>query len=194
MKNESFHKLINAVEDALERFRGAAEESVCEAADLILRSEGKVVVTGVGKSGIIGHKTAATLASTGTPAVFLNAAEALHGDMGVVCRGDVVLLVSNSGETEELRLAITAVRGLGAKVIAITGNSESWLAKNAEAFLSAAVEKEGGGLGLAPRASVAAQTVVLASLSAELEVARNFNRQDFHARHPAGALGRETKT
>ena len=102
MKNEPFHKLINAVADALERFRGAAGERVRQAADLILQSEGKVVVTGVGKSGIIGHKTAATLASTGTPAVFLNAAEALHGDMGVVCGGDVVLLVSNSGETEEL--------------------------------------------------------------------------------------------
>ena len=96
MNSEPFHKLITAVEEALERFRKAAEQSVGEAAALILASSGKVVVTGVGKSGIVGHKTAATLASTGTPAVFLNAGEALHCDIGVVCKGDVVLLISNS--------------------------------------------------------------------------------------------------
>ncbi|MCH2409324.1 SIS domain-containing protein [Myxococcota bacterium] len=154
---------------------------------------GRLHVTGIGKSEHVARYAAALFASTGTPASFLAGVEAGHGSSGQIVPGDVVIAISNSGETEELRLAITAVRGLGAKVIAITGNSESWLAKNAEAFLSAAVEKEGGGLGLAPRASAAAQTVVLASLSAELEVARNFNRQDFHARHPAGALGRETK-
>ena len=102
MERQPFHKLIDAVEESLKRFRKSAEGAVSHAANMILEGAGKVVVTGVGKSGIVGHKTAATLASTGTPAVFLNAAEALHGDMGVICPGDIVILVSNSGETEEL--------------------------------------------------------------------------------------------
>ena len=111
MNNEPFHKLLDEAEEALRRFRGVAEAPVRAAADLILQSEGKVVVTGVGKSGIIGHKTQATLASTGTPAVFLNAAEALHGDMGVVCEGDVVLMVS----TQVLRRGARRLLGAAAR-------------------------------------------------------------------------------
>ena len=190
MKNESFHKLINAVEDALERFRGAAEESVCEAANLILRSEGKVVVTGVGKSGIIGHKTAATLASTGTPAVFLNAAEALHGDMGVVCRGDVVLLVSNSGETEELLRMLPSLRAIGVQTIGVLGKPESSLAGHLDLVIPIEIGEEGDTLNLAPMCSTALTLVAGDTLAATLQAARGFGEEEFAVLHPGGVLGR----
>lgn len=164
---------------------------------VITKSEtlgGRLHITGIGKSEHVARYAAALFASTGTPTSFLAGVEAGHGSSGQVVSGDVVIAISNSGETQELRSAITAVRGLGAKVVAITGNSESWLAQNSDVFLSSKITREGGGLGLAPRASAAAQTIVLASLSAELEVARKFDREDFHARHPAGTLGRETES
>ncbi len=190
MKNESFHKLINAVEDALRRFRGAAEESVCKAADLILRSEGKVVVTGVGKSGIIGHKTAATLASTGTPAVFLNAAEALHGDMGVVCRGDVVLLVSNSGETEELLRMLPSLRAIGVQTIGLLGTPESSLAGHLDLVIPIEIGEEGDTLNLAPMCSTALALVAGDTLAATLLAEREFGEEEFAVLHPGGFLGR----
>ena len=190
MKNESFHKLINAVEDALERFRGSAEESVCRAADLILRSEGKVVVTGVGKSGIIGHKTAATLASTGTPAVFLNAAEALHGDMGVICRGDVVLLVSNSGETEELLRMLPSLRTIGVQTIGLLGKPGSSLASHLDLVIPIEIGEEGDTLNLAPMCSSALALVAGDTLAATLQAARGFGEEEFAVLHPGGVLGR----
>ncbi len=153
---------------------------------------GRVHVTGVGKSEHVARYAAALLASTGTPTSFLAGVEAGHGSAGQVVSGDVVIAISNSGETDELRVAIEAVRELGARIIAVSGNPDSWLVRNAEAWLSSAIQSEGGALGLAPRASAAAQTVVLASLSASLESAKGFTRSDFHARHPAGALGRKT--
>ena len=124
-----------------------------EAAALILASEGKVVVTGVGKSGIVGHKTAATLASTGTPAVFLNAAEALHGDMGIVCRNDVVLMVSNSGETDELLRMLPSLRKIGVKTIGILGGPESSLANHLDLVIPVTIGEEGDALNLAPMCS-----------------------------------------
>ena len=190
MKNEPFHKLINAVTDALERFQGAAGERVRQAADLILRSEGKVVVTGVGKSGIIGHKTAATLASTGTPAVFLNAAEALHGDMGVVCGGDVVLLVSNSGETEELLRMMPSLRTIGVQTIGLLGKPASSLARHLDLVIPIEIGEEGDSLNLAPMCSTAVALVAGDTLAATLQAERGFGEEEFAVLHPGGVLGR----
>jgi arabinose-5-phosphate isomerase len=154
------------------------------------RAGGRVHVTGVGKPEHVSHYVASLLSSTGTPATFLHATEALHGSAGQVVAGDVVIAISNSGETAELLAAVEAVRGMGARVIGVTGRPDSQLAIRSDAFLDAGVAREGGSLGLAPRASIAAEVLVLAALSAALEQARGFTKADYHRRHPAGALGR----
>jgi arabinose-5-phosphate isomerase len=153
---------------------------------------GRVHVTGIGKPEHVAHYAASLLSSTGTPATFLHGTEAVHGSAGQVVRGDVVIAISNSGATELVATA-DAVRALGARVIAVTGNPRSPLAARADLVLEAGVEREGGGLGFAPRASVAAELLVLAALSAALEAARGFTRAEYHARHPGGALGRKSK-
>ena len=155
-------------------------------------SGGRVHVTGIGKPEHVAHYAASLLSSTGTPATFLHGTEAVHGSAGQVVRGDVVIAISNSGTTE-LVAAVDAVRALGARVIAVTGNPHSPLAARAELVLDAGVEREGGGLGFAPRASVAAELLVLAALSAALESARGFTRAEYHARHPGGSLGKKSK-
>ncbi len=153
---------------------------------------GRVHVTGVGKPEHVARYGASLLSSVGTAAVFLHATEAMHGSAGQVVRGDVVIAISNSGETRELLAAVGAVKALGAELIAITGKPTSSLAKQAAVVLDAGVESEGGGLGLAPRASAAAELLVIAALSAALETGRSFTRADYHARHPAGALGKRS--
>lgn len=153
---------------------------------------GRVHVTGVGKAGHVARYAAASLASTGTPAAFLCPTESVHGGAGQVVPGDVVIAVSQSGETEELRTALEALRRRGVTLVAVTGTPGSWLAREADVVLHAGVGREGGPLGLAPRASAAAQLVVLASLSAELEAARGFTSEQFHETHPGGTLGRRT--
>lgn len=190
MNIEPFHKLINAVEAALERFRHGAEQSIGDAASMILHSEGKVVVTGVGKSGLVGHKTAATLASTGTPAVFLNAAEALHGDMGVVCKGDVVLMVSNSGETDELLRMLPSLRAIGVQTIGLLGKPESTLAGNLDLVIPVEIGEEGDALNLAPMCSSALSLVAGDALAATLLSERGFGEDEFAVLHPGGFLGR----
>jgi len=155
---------------------------------------GRVHVTGIGKPEHVASYAASLLASTGTPATFLHGTEVVHGSAGQVVAGDVVVAISNSGETPELRAAVEAVVRLGASVVAVTGNPTSWLARAADAVLDAGVAREGGGLGLAPRASVAAELLVLAALSAALEEACGFTRRDYQARHPAGALGEKSRS
>jgi len=150
---------------------------------------GRVHVTGVGKPEHVARYAASLFASTGTPATFLHATEAVHGSAGQVAPGDVVVAISNSGETVELRAAVECVRGLGAHVIAVTGGRESWLARASDAVLDAGVAREGGPLGLAPRASVAAETLVLAALAAALEREHEFSHEEYLRRHPAGRLG-----
>jgi len=146
-------------------------------------------VTGVGKPEHLARYGASLLSSTGTPAAFLHATECVHGSAGQVVAGDVVIAISNSGRTAELLAALAAVRALGAKLIAITGDLASPLARSCDVALDAGVAREGGGLGLAPRASIAAELLVLAALSTGLELARGFSRAEYHARHPAGRLG-----
>ncbi len=166
-----------------------------EAADLVQRAEkhgARVHVTGVGKPAHVARYAAALFSSTGTPATFLDGTEAVHGSAGQVRPEDVVIAISNSGETAELRAAIECVSDLGARVIAITGDPASWLARCADVVLHAGVANEGGGLELAPRASVAAEILVIAGLSALLEERRRFTTSDYHARHPAGALGKRS--
>jgi sugar/nucleoside kinase (ribokinase family)/D-arabinose 5-phosphate isomerase GutQ len=152
---------------------------------------GRVHVTGIGKPEHVANYAASLLSSTGTPATFLHGTEAVHGSAGQVVRGDVVIAISNSGATE-LIASVDAARTLGAQVIAVTGNLNSPLATRADLVLEARVEREGGGLGFAPRASIAAELLVLAALSAALESTRGFTRAEYHVRHPAGALGKKT--
>lgn len=151
----------------------------------------RVHVTGIGKPEHVAHYAASVLSSTGTPATFLHGTEATHGSAGQVVAGDVVIAISNSGETE-LVAAVEAVAALGARILVVTADTGSTLAAHADVVLEAGVREEGGGLGLAPRASVAAQVLVLGALSAALEEAAGFDRAAYHARHPAGVLGRRS--
>jgi arabinose-5-phosphate isomerase len=188
------------LEVAVEELRGAAKRleraALARAVELIRAAEargGRVHFTGVGKPEHVARYGAALLSSTGTPATFLHATEATHGSVGQLARGDVLVALSNSGETRELLEAVRAARALEARVVAVTARADSPLASAADVVLEARVEREGGGLGLAPRASVLAETLVVAALSAALEESRGFRREDYHLRHPAGALGRRSK-
>jgi arabinose-5-phosphate isomerase len=154
---------------------------------------GRVHVTGIGKPEHVARYAASLLSSTGTPATFLHATEVVHGGAGQIVAGDVVIAISNSGETDELRPAVETIRRMGARVIAVTGQPDSWLARSADLVLDAGVAREGGELGLAPRASVAAEVLVLAALSTALEQAQGFTSADYHARHPAGELGKRSR-
>jgi arabinose-5-phosphate isomerase len=167
----------------------AAIEMICAAA----AAGGRVHVTGIGKPEHVARYAASLLSSTGTPATFLHATEVVHGGAGQIVSGDVVIAISNSGETAELRPAVDAIRRMGARLLAVTGRPGSWLGRAADVALDAGVAREGGGLGLAPRASVAAEVLVLAALSSALEQAQGFTRADYHARHPAGELGKRSR-
>lgn len=166
------------------------DESFDRAVELLLGCRGRVVCTGMGKSGLVLKKIAATLSSTGTPALFLHPAEAVHGDLGVIVEGDVVLAASYSGTTEELlRLAATLKR-LGAPMVAITGNARSPLAQHADVHLTVAIDKEACPLNLAPTASTTATLALGDALAMALLEARGFSRDDFARLHPAGRLGK----
>lgn len=193
--SEALGALDVALEELASVRRRLGAEAFARAAELVRAAEsagGRVHVTGVGKPSHVARYGAALLASTGTCATFLDATEAVHGSAGQVGSRDVVVAISHSGETLELLRAVDAVRGLGARIVAVTGAPHSRLARHAEVVLEAGAAREGGGLGLAPRASVAAQLLVVAALSAELEAGRGFTRADYHARHPAGELGRRS--
>ncbi len=169
-------------------------ESLVAAVTLILNASGRVVVTGIGKSGHVGRKLAATLASTGTPAFFVHPAEASHGDLGMISPQDVVIALSNSGEVAELNTLLTPLKRVGAKLIAITGNENSTLAKEADIALDARVDEEACPLGLAPTASTAAAMALGDALAMALLEARGFTAEDFARSHPGGSLGRKLLT
>ena len=164
------------------------------AVKLLLDLPGHVVVTGMGKSGHVGRKIAATLASTGTPAMFVHPAEARHGDLGMIQPQDGVLAISNSGESEELTAILPQVKRLGVPLIAITGNGASTLARHADVTLDSGVEKEACPLNLAPTASTTAQLALGDALAVALLDARGFRAEDFARSHPGGALGRRLFT
>ena len=165
-----------------------------QAVEMMLDVRGRVVVMGMGKSGHIGRKTAATLASTGTPAMFVHPAEASHGDLGMIKPVDLVLAISNSGEAEELVAILPVLKRLGVPLIAMTGNVTSTLAKHADITLNSGVDKEACPLNLAPTASTTAQLALGDALAVALLDARGFKAEDFARSHPAGALGRKLLT
>jgi arabinose-5-phosphate isomerase len=165
------------------------DDSFAQAVKLILECSGRVVVTGMGKSGAVGRKLAATLASTGTPALFLHPAEGVHGDLGMVAAGDVLIVISQSGWTDEVIAIIPAMKRIGVPVITFTGREHSPLADQAAVVVNVSVEREACPLGLAPTASTTAQMAMGDALAVAVMTARRFGRDDFAALHPAGQLG-----
>ncbi len=161
-----------------------------DAVDLLYRCAGKVVVSGMGKSGLIGQKIASTLASTGTPAFFVHPAEGVHGDLGMLARRDVFIAISNSGETEEVLKLLPFVKRLSIPVIALTGKVQSTLAKNSEVVLDVSVREEACPMGLAPTASTTAALAMGDALAIALLEKRGFKEEDFAQFHPGGTLGR----
>ncbi|HEX8988723.1 MAG TPA: KpsF/GutQ family sugar-phosphate isomerase [Rhodocyclaceae bacterium] len=164
------------------------------AVDLILASHGRVIVSGIGKSGHVARKIAATMASTGTPAYFVHAAEAVHGDLGMITHEDVVIAISNSGENDELLTIVPLIKRQGGRLIAITGNAQSSLAGEADVHLDARVREEACPLNLAPTASTTAALALGDALAVALLDARGFGTEDFARSHPGGALGRKLLT
>ncbi len=160
------------------------------AVEMILACNGRVVVTGMGKSGLICQKMAATMASTGTPALFLHPAEGLHGDLGMLMRGDVVIAVSNSGETEEINRILPTIKRMGLPLIVMAGNPTSTLARAGDVFLDVSVKEEACPLQLAPTASTTATLAMGDALAVSLLVKRGFKEEDFALYHPGGALGK----
>jgi len=173
---------------------GRLDQRFVQAVDTILNCRGRVVVSGIGKSGHIARKIASTLASTGTPAFFVHPAEASHGDLGMVARDDVFIALSNSGESEELLAIIPLLKRQGAKLVAMTGNPQSALAREADVHLYAGAEKEACPLNLAPTASTTAALALGDALAVALMQAKGFTRDEFAASHPGGTLGRKLLT
>ncbi|HEY1610611.1 MAG TPA: KpsF/GutQ family sugar-phosphate isomerase, partial [Paraburkholderia sp.] len=180
--------------DAVRGLRDRLDDGFVGAVGLILGCRGRVVVSGIGKSGHIGRKLAATFASTGTPAFFVHPAEASHGDLGMVTADDVFVALSNSGESEELVAILPLVKRIGAKLIAMTGRPASTLAKLSDMHLYAGVEKEACSLNLAPTASTTAALALGDALAVAVLDARGFGPDDFARSHPGGALGRRLLT
>jgi len=161
-----------------------------EVVEMIYISTGKLVIMGIGKTGIIGHKIASSLASTGTPAIFVNAAEAMHGDLGMVSKKDIVLLISNSGSSSEILNIVAPLKKIGCSLIAMTGNPKSLLAREVSLFLNVSVSKEACPLGLAPTTSTTATLVMGDALTVCLMERRGFKAENYALYHPGGALGR----
>jgi len=184
-------RVIRVEAEALMTLAESLNSEFTRGVELILSSTGRVVVTGMGKSGIICQKIASTLASTGTPAFFLHPAEGIHGDLGMIMRGDVVIAISYSGETEEVVRILPVIKRLGAKLIAMSGSRASTLARTADVFLEVAVKEEACPLGLAPTASTTATLAMGDALAVALLVERGFKAEDFALFHPGGSLGKK---
>ncbi len=182
--------VISIEQKAISDLGQRLSDDFTNAVELILSSEGRVIVTGVGKSANIANKIVATLNSTGQPAVFLHAADALHGDLGNIQNNDVVICISKSGNTEEIKSFIPLVKNLGNKVISICGNKDSYLVRESDLFLDSTVDKEACPNNLAPTSSTTAQLVLGDALSVSLLELRNFSDSDFARFHPGGSLGK----
>lgn len=183
-------RVFDIESDAIKSLSDRLNSDFEKAVDIILKTTGKVVVTGIGKSGLICKKIASTLSSTGTPAFFLHPAEGVHGDIGMLARNDSVIAASNSGETEELVKIIPLIKRLGIKLIAMTGSIDSTLAKAADVFLDISVKEEACPLGLAPTASTTASLAMGDALAIAILEKRGFNEEDFAMFHPGGSIGR----
>lgn len=180
---------LQALQDLLSRLDATFERAV----DVLFQCQGRVVVTGMGKSGLIARKVSATLASTGTPSLFLHPAEALHGDLGMIVRGDALLAISYSGESEEIIQLLETVKRLGVPLVTLTGNPRSTLAQASEVVLDVSVKEEACSLNLAPTSSTTAALVMGDALAVALFERRGFGLEDFAALHPGGRLGHQLK-
>lgn len=176
-----------AILDLIPRLNGEFTEAI----EMILACKGRTVITGMGKSGLVGRKISATLASTGTPSFFLHPAEGVHGDLGMITEQDVVIAMSNSGETGEILQILPSIKRIGAKLIALCGSENSTLAKSADIFLNVSVAREACPLGLAPTASTTAALAYGDALAVSLQSVRKFSADDFAVFHPGGSLGRK---
>ena len=191
--------------DALKNFIDISQEElnnfICDVDAISLRKAAQIIIdaknrgkrlhiTGIGKPAHIASYAASLISSVGTPAYYLHGTEAVHGSCGQLCEGDVVICISNSGETVELKATVTAIKNNGAKIISVTGNSESWLGKQGEVCLLAGVNAEGGPLNRAPRVSILAETYILQCLSVILQESANITPAEYVKRHPGGALGK----
>ena len=186
-------RVLRIEADAIAGLIERLDERFEKAVELLHDCKGRVVVSGLGKSGLIGRKMAATLASTGTPSLFLHAADALHGDLGVMAAGDVLLAVSSSGETEEMIELIEPARRIGVQIVAMTSNPRSTLAGASDVVLDIAVKEEACSLNLAPTASTAAALAMGDALAIAVHDRRGFKEEDFAALHPGGRLGKKLR-
>lgn len=194
---DSIKKYIEVVNEETSCFFDSIdEEALNEAKELILNAEAnknRLHVTGIGKPGHVSAYAASLFSSTGTPAYELNGTEAVHGSSGQVVKGDVVIAISNSGETQELKATVQTLKKNGAKIIAVTGNETSWLAQNGEVALIASVEQEGDDLNKPPRASILVEVMILQILSVMLQNAKGLTPQQYVKWHPGGAIGASLK-
>ena len=188
------HETFDIEAAAILGLKARVGATFARAVEMVLATQGRVVVMGMGKSGHIGRKIAATLASTGTPAMFVHPAEASHGDLGMITSADLVLAISNSGESQEMASILPMLRRLGTPVIAMTGSAQSTMAVHADLWLDSAVDKEACPLNLAPTASTTAQLAMGDALAVALLDARGFKAEDFARSHPGGSLGRKLLT
>lgn len=188
---ESAHRTIDIELEAIQTLRSGINDEFVKACELMKNCRGRIVVTGMGKSGHIGNKIAATLASTGTPSFFVHPGEASHGDLGMITKEDVVLAISNSGTTAEIVTILPLIKRMEIPLISMTGNPESIMAKTADAALNIQIEKEACPLGLAPTSSTTVSLVMGDALAVALLEAKGFSEEDFAFSHPGGALGRK---
>jgi arabinose-5-phosphate isomerase len=199
--NISKRDLINIAQEVIDkeatavaRLKGFIDEPFLEVLDLIYGSKGRLVVTGMGKSAIIANKIVATLNSTGTPSIFMHAADAIHGDLGIIQTEDIVLCLSKSGNTSEIKVLVPLIKKMGNKVIALVSNCESYLALNSDYIIRATVDSEACPNNLAPTSSTTTQLVMGDALAVCLLQMRGFSQQDFAKFHPGGSLGKKLYT
>jgi arabinose-5-phosphate isomerase len=187
-------EVLSIEAEAIRRLAEGLDEQFDAAVEMINGCQGRVIVTGMGKTGIIGRKIAATLASTGTPAYFVHPEEALHGDLGMIVRNDIVLALSSSGETEEVLRVVTlieTIKKIGARIIAMTGNGDSTLASHSDIVINIAVEREAGPMNLVPTASTTAALAMGDALAVALLCRKGFSPEDYAFYHPGGSIGRK---
>ncbi|MFU7515366.1 KpsF/GutQ family sugar-phosphate isomerase [Clostridium sp. HCS.1] len=197
MKDKTLSEFLNRLSNEVERFISSVDEvNINKACELIFETEknhGRVHVTGIGKPGHVSGYISSLLSSTGTPAYTLDGTEAVHGSSGQVKPNDVVIAISNSGETQELKATIETLKANGAKIIGVSGNDESWLKEASDVFLFAGVKQEGDNLNKAPRASILAEIIVLQSLSVALQEAKGLDAKQYLKWHPGGSLGQSIR-
>ena len=197
MKDNTVSEFLNTLSNEVSAFISSVdEESIDKACELIFQSEkqhGRVHVTGIGKPGHVSGYISSLLSSTGTPAYTLDGTEAVHGSSGQVAKGDIVIAISNSGETQQLKATVETLKENGAKIIGVSGNDESWLKEASDVFLFAGVKQEGDELNKAPRASILAEIIVLQSLSVALQEAKGLDAKQYLEWHPGGSLGQSIR-